>query len=332
MPKTLFISCSGQRSVHIAKSLNEWLSELFSKHLRIELSPEMEPGVRWFGDISKILEEADYGILCLTPENLDRPWIHFEAGAISKAVGQSRVYPYLYFVEVSSLKSPLNQFKAVKAIDKEENWTLVNSLYGLVAMDAMPAITSENMRRLFDSMWPDLQMRLEKTHAPEMIQTSERSDRAILEEILESIRGADASKYLRALSKPQEEREREIEPFMLTTALHTVIRWILGQLDMPYTHRSNIDYEIVINEQTVLVETKIGNLLDQDYLQATLNQVEKAYKETGAASAIIVIPDHPPVSDELNRKQCLAGLLFFPITKLREHLESVQSKPSDTRV
>jgi hypothetical protein len=95
MPKTaqmmIFISWSGARSAHIAKALKECLSDIFpSEYLEIWLSEEIEAGKRWSEEISKKLEEANFGILCLTLENFNQPWILFEAGAISKVVSKGR--------------------------------------------------------------------------------------------------------------------------------------------------------------------------------------------------------------------------------------------------
>jgi hypothetical protein len=40
-----------------------------------------EAGVRWEDVVSSELKETDFGILCLTPDNLQSTWLNFEAGA-----------------------------------------------------------------------------------------------------------------------------------------------------------------------------------------------------------------------------------------------------------
>jgi hypothetical protein len=179
------------------------------------------------------------------------------------------------------------------------------------------------MQFMFNSAWQALEGSLDDAGGPETIPPSERNERAILEEILESIRGADAQRYLVELRKPLE--DRRIEFFMLTTAIHTVIRWVLREkLGVPFTHRLHIDYEIVIGEKIALIETKIGNLLEQPYLQATLDQVEKAYMEFKAATAIIVIPDHPDIADQLNSEKSHDWLQFCRITELECYLSKLK--------
>ena len=46
--------------------------------------------------LTKALEGKRFGILCITPENQENPWIHFEAGALWKADEERRVCPLLY--------------------------------------------------------------------------------------------------------------------------------------------------------------------------------------------------------------------------------------------
>jgi hypothetical protein len=52
----------------------------------------VESGEVWFSKITKSLAETKVGILCLTPENKENPWIMFEAGALMKGLEKSRVH------------------------------------------------------------------------------------------------------------------------------------------------------------------------------------------------------------------------------------------------
>ena len=45
---------------------------------------DIEKGARWENEISLRLAESDLGIICLTPDNLEEPWVLFEAGALAK--------------------------------------------------------------------------------------------------------------------------------------------------------------------------------------------------------------------------------------------------------
>jgi hypothetical protein len=68
-------------------------------------------------------------MICITPDNVSKPWILFEAGALSKAIDQSqvRVCPYLFRIEKPDLKPPLGHFQSAKA-DKPDTLKLVRSI------------------------------------------------------------------------------------------------------------------------------------------------------------------------------------------------------------
>ena len=62
------------------------------------------------------LNETGYGIMVITPDNFDKPWLHFEAGAISKSVDKAYVSPFLFNIEPSRLVGPLS---AVSGDDRQ---------------------------------------------------------------------------------------------------------------------------------------------------------------------------------------------------------------------
>jgi hypothetical protein len=45
-----------------------------------------ESGVRWAEVISTEPNASDFGIICLTSDDLKSTWLNFEAGALGKAV------------------------------------------------------------------------------------------------------------------------------------------------------------------------------------------------------------------------------------------------------
>ena len=49
-------------------------------------SADIDKGDRWGAALAHQLDEATFGIICLTRENLGRPWILIEAGAMSKTL------------------------------------------------------------------------------------------------------------------------------------------------------------------------------------------------------------------------------------------------------
>jgi hypothetical protein len=84
----LFISWSGDLSHRIAECLFEWLPMVLQGLEPYMSSESIEKGARWSSHIGKELEEARFGLVILTKENLSSRWLHFEAGAVAKSVDE----------------------------------------------------------------------------------------------------------------------------------------------------------------------------------------------------------------------------------------------------
>jgi hypothetical protein len=89
----IFLSWSGEKSRIVASALSQWLPSLVPT-TKPWMSEQIRAGDRWESELVKELKNTDCGVLCLTAENLQSPWLNFEAGALSKAVDKSRVIPY----------------------------------------------------------------------------------------------------------------------------------------------------------------------------------------------------------------------------------------------
>jgi hypothetical protein len=75
-------------------------------------SEDIEKGARWNSEIAGELETCNFGIICLTPENIEAPWIHFEAGALSKSIESARVSPILLGLKPADVTGPLVHFQS----------------------------------------------------------------------------------------------------------------------------------------------------------------------------------------------------------------------------
>ncbi|GAA4737133.1 TIR domain-containing protein [Flavisolibacter ginsenosidimutans] len=113
----IFIGWSGEKSMAMAKRLYEWLPSIVPD-IVIFFSPAISGGANWSNEIARWLKEADYGILCLTNDNLNSPWINFEAGALWKGIGETPVCPLLLNINSRQLTGPLNTFQS-KNFDEE---------------------------------------------------------------------------------------------------------------------------------------------------------------------------------------------------------------------
>src|SRR5579871_6874540 len=114
----VFISWSGARSKAVAAALTEWLPGCVQR-VQPFMSKDIDAGRAWSKEIADALAESKVGIIVVTPDNHDKPWLHFEAGALAKTLwvdDNTRVIPYLVGLEPHDIpKGPLNTFQAKKA-------------------------------------------------------------------------------------------------------------------------------------------------------------------------------------------------------------------------
>src|SRR5262245_28890295 len=111
--RRIFVSWSGDRSRKAALGLKSLVEDVLGDSLEVFISADLDPGVGWVQQLGKELEGSDFGILCPTADNVESPWLLFEAGAIAKNFGSARVVPYL--IDAINLNSPLSQFQHVRA-------------------------------------------------------------------------------------------------------------------------------------------------------------------------------------------------------------------------
>lgn len=148
----VFISWSGGRSKAMAEGLRDWLPNVIQVLEPWTSTSDVHAGERWSSNIEFQLRETRVGIICLTPENLNAPWILFEAGALSKLEG-AIVCPYLLGFEPEDLTGPLVQFQAAVA-NKRDTLKLVKSLNRALGDEA---IKESVVDKAFEIWWPELE-------------------------------------------------------------------------------------------------------------------------------------------------------------------------------
>jgi hypothetical protein len=118
-------------------------------------SGDLSPGRNWIAELDAVLKETETGVLCLTRENLNSPWILFEAGGLSTK-GKSRVIPFLLDIELDALRPPLSQLQALKASDEADSMRLVDALN----RDLSTPLSDDALRETFYAWWPEFSKRL----------------------------------------------------------------------------------------------------------------------------------------------------------------------------
>jgi hypothetical protein len=171
----------------VAAILRDWLPNVIQSVDPWMAESDIDIGSRWGPDLDKELEKANFGILCLTPENIDSTWIHYEAGALSKSVDKARVCPFLLGLQPTDVKGPLVNFQMAKAT-KEDTMKLVQTINRACAQSDK-VLPDERISAIFEKFWPDLQIDLDsiRSETPESLE-SFRSSEDIIAEILETVR------------------------------------------------------------------------------------------------------------------------------------------------
>jgi len=149
----IFISWSGNLAKGVTDVLYRWLPTMFD-HVKPWFSEiDIDAGSRGLTAIQERLDVSSFGIIVVTPENMDKPWLVFEAGALSRRLNGdlTKVVPVLVgFDDVSQLSgSPLFQFQAVK-LDEGGAKSLCLSLTRTIGLDEAFILTR------FQRGWPDL--------------------------------------------------------------------------------------------------------------------------------------------------------------------------------
>lgn len=183
----IFLSWSGERAEAVAKALRDWLPDLFDNIEPFMSQSDIASGERSLSSIESQLAGTRFGIIVVTPENQDKPWLNFEAGALSKVVQpetEARVVPLLVDMSsLSELKPPLGQFQG-RLCDRNGVGRIVKDL--AVAVEADEA----GVARRFEKFWPDLEEVVGAVlEGGPPTQQARRADREILEEILQLARG-----------------------------------------------------------------------------------------------------------------------------------------------
>lgn len=182
----IFISWSGNRSKAVAEVINTWVKCVLQATDPWISTRNIDRGSIWFSEINERLKDVTVGIVCLTQENKNKPWILFEAGALAKGLFSSRVCTVLVDLVPSDLTDPLAQFNHTRP-DREGMYDLLCTLNSCLAENALPLHVLE---KAFGVYWPifekDFKHAVDSTPPEEVL--APRAAEDVLSEILENTR------------------------------------------------------------------------------------------------------------------------------------------------
>ncbi len=195
----VFLSWSGPTSKQIAVALRDWLPKVIQAIEPWMSSEDIRKGARWSSSLAKELETTKAGIVCVTSDNPDAPWLNFEAGALSKTVErQEMVCTFLFHLKPSQLTGPLKDFQATEAT-KEDTQKLIFTLNKATAKP----IDDSKLQEAFEVWWGKFESLLSQISASTRLAPLEsRSSEDMLAEVLGIVRdqGRQTDSILAALN------------------------------------------------------------------------------------------------------------------------------------
>jgi len=223
----IFLSWSGNRSKEVANLLSDWLCCVIQAVRPWISTRDLDRGSLWFGEINDQLKDTSVGIICLTQENKNRPWILFEAGALAKGLSTSRVCTFLIDLEPKDIEDPLAQFNHT-FFTSESMLGLVKTLNSTLGANCLD---SRILDQVFNTYWPQFEDKFKdvlastESHSP----SKPRAKEDVLGEILENTR--IMSSRIRRLE--QETERKSIEFYDMPPNFHPEKALEMARAGMP---------------------------------------------------------------------------------------------------
>jgi hypothetical protein len=301
---SIFICWSGEkRGLPLAKALKEWLGEIFGKKVEIQYSGEIEKGSIWFEELVGTLDRAKAGLICITPEAVQSNWIHFEAGALFKAVvtgeqfgvrsSRSKIFTFLYGVEPGELKLPLSAFQYTRSDDKEDTRMLVEEIMETLGSDIHK---QEGWFKTFDDHWKSLRSRLDVLEPLTIMEIAEDFEswfqrKTFNEPFDECTRQNWSDRYVGALeTKGKLEKHRQIVERNTKPYLADLYIELISQLD-GYA----MDMQSLLLEETRFPPNPEGKLQIEPWI---LKPCERRRKRIKHLFIQLIQPNGEPVLEE----------------------------------
>jgi 8-oxo-dGTP pyrophosphatase MutT (NUDIX family) len=156
----VFISWSGETSKRVALALKELIQLCLAPVEAFVSSEDLALGSTWQPLLEKELSASDVGILCLTADSIQSPWVLFEAGAMLRA---KLLIPYLVDLGTADLPPPLRAYHAGSGDEATAKMLFsISEAAGL-------AIGGSVMKQRFDAFWPPIKARISgRAERPEL--------------------------------------------------------------------------------------------------------------------------------------------------------------------
>ena len=299
----VFISWSGTRSRQLADEFRGWLPRVLQASQPWMSDVDINSGSRWAASIAKELADANFGIICITRENMHNPWLLFEAGALSKAISESHVCPLLLGFGPSEIDGPLSQFQA-----SPTNSNGVFNILSAINRTMPKPLDDSALTEIFEVWWPRLETKIAAIPTTTEQPSPKRTTDQVLADLLELSREHMRRDNLRI--EHQKERDKQLDK------LHAV----MDGLQKAASHALDVQSGplALISQIEGKMNPRIGQDLDKEITPSDLAQMTKIAKEIAKSavekSPLQAIADFKSISKTIDAhdQQLYANLLEPP--------------------
>jgi hypothetical protein len=173
----VFIGWSGKntKSYKVTDALRRWLEKVIQTSKPWTSEHDIDAGQRWATELFGQQDSHRVGIICVTKDNQDQPWINFEAGALAKQLrgdkpDETRVCPLLIDMTENDVTSPMKLLQMVP-LTRDGMFKVLE----MVNKHAVEEPLKERvLRDSFEIWWSHLHTELEQMKVPEQPEKSTR--------------------------------------------------------------------------------------------------------------------------------------------------------------
>jgi hypothetical protein len=273
----IFISWSLPLSHKVALILRDWLPRVIQGVDPWVSSEDIEKGTWWNQNLIEAIEVSTVGIVVITPANLERAWINFEAGALARAIRPSGgiVAPVLVDVPGSSIDGPLGSLQVTRLDSEDDFFQLVKAINNRIA----DPLSEGHLQDEFKLKWHMLKEKVAaavRKNDPDGKQKPKRDQEDIIEDLVSAFR--DLRQDMKSFTGPSL-LERQI--YISEAPLLDPITQIFENEGVTNAYR----LDSVGPDGTVRI-----NVDDLDFLDEA---VQRAYKEVSKIRKYVLLPTPP---------------------------------------
>jgi hypothetical protein len=175
----VFIGWSGERSLSLARLLYDWLPDVVQAVEPWLSEHDIEAGAQWTPELMTKLQAVRFAIMCVTAENRESSWLHFEAGLAAKAITTNRVCPVLLGITQADVTGPLTLFQMKEVAVRDDMLGLAVTINN----NLQKPRTDAKVHVAFDAFWAKLQSGVNQIAPPTEI-PAKRNPLEVAEETL----------------------------------------------------------------------------------------------------------------------------------------------------